>query len=218
MKRLVSETFGQEMTEELRGRGYPVLMDIFDLQADFMGCYAWDGKSVIEFGAFDGRHSEVALRLGAESATVIEGRVENLMNARPLQPEKVRFYVEDIRRLHVDHEAADVGLIFGVLYHLDNPVKFLREALRLCRESVFIWTHVASVNDMECEGYQGQAFTDAGNTDNSALEPLTAFWFEGVELDRCLADLGFVTTKLVRMPTPVTPGRPAVCLRAERVR
>jgi 2-polyprenyl-3-methyl-5-hydroxy-6-metoxy-1,4-benzoquinol methylase len=212
----VSTNFGKEITAELIARGYPVLYDIFDLQADFLSHYPWAGKTVIEFGAYDGRHSEVALTLGAEFATVIEGRAENLKHADPAYPELVRFIVDDIRCLRANIKTADVGLIFGVLYHLDNPVKFLRDTLPHCRQAVFIWTHVGSTIDMNCESYFGQAYNDPGISDNCALEPLTAFWFSQKELVRCLDDNGFRVTDIVDMPTPVTQA-PAVCLRAERV-
>jgi 2-polyprenyl-3-methyl-5-hydroxy-6-metoxy-1,4-benzoquinol methylase len=212
----VGTNFGKEITAELIARGYPVLYDIFDLQADFLSHYPWAGKTVIEFGAYDGRHSEVALALGAEFATVIEGRAENLEHADPAYPELVRFIVEDIRRLRANIKPADIGLIFGVLYHLDNPVAFLRNALQLCKEAVCMWTHTGSTIDMNCESYFGQAYNDPGVTDNCALEPLTAFWFNQKELVRCLNDNGFQVVEMVDMPTPVTQAL-AVCLRAERI-
>ena len=218
-----SESFGKEMCEELRGRGYPVLYDIFDLQAQFMSGFDWRGKTVMELGAFDGRHSEVALRLGASFATVVEGREENVRYANPDQPMKVRFVVGDIREALTlpspdgRGEEVDVGLIFGVLYHLDNPVRFLERALTYFREAVFIWTHVASTINLECEGYAGMRYEDPGRTDNDALEPLTAFWFEEDELVRCLRANGFEVVRIHEMRTPVTPGAEAVCVWAERI-
>jgi len=230
-KTIFGESFGREMCGELRGRGYPVLEGIFDRQAQFMSQFDWTGKSVMELGAFDGRHSEVALKLGAKFATVVEGRRENLKHANPAWPEKVRFVVGDIREIlnHQDTEytkenqegqgviePVDVGLIFGVLYHLDNPVRFLEKALTYCREAVFIWTHVADSINLECEGYAGKGYEDPGRSDNDALEPLTAFWFDEDELVRCLEENGFRVVKVVEMRTPVYPA-PAVCVWAERL-
>jgi hypothetical protein len=218
------ETFGKEITVELKGRGYPVLEGIFDHQAQFMCGYDWKDKTVLELGAWDGRHSEVALKLGASIATVVEGRAENLMDAHPACPWRVRFVVGDVRELnpliytdqHENKTEFDVGLIFGVLYHLDNPVRFLRDALGLCREAVFIWSHVASTIDMSCDGYQGQAYVDPGQGGNDAISPLTAFWFEKDELVRCLEENGFGVVQMVDMPTPRHPA-PAVCVFAERI-
>ena len=213
------ESFGKEMCKMLIGRGYPVLEGIFDRQAQFMSGFNWTGKTVLELGAFDGRHSEVALKLGATYAIVVEGREENLKFAAPAWPGMVRFVVGDVRDLgacHV-HLQVDVGLIFGVLYHLDNPVRFLRQALMLCREAVFIWTHVADSINMEREGYAGMRYEDPGRTDNDALEPLTAFWFAWDELVRCLEENGFGVVKIEGMRTPVTPSAEAVCVWAERM-
>jgi SAM-dependent methyltransferase len=212
------ESFGKEMCGELRGRGYPVLYDIFDHQAQFMSGYDWEEKGVLDLGAWDGRHSEVAIRLGARCATVVEGRAENLKDAHPARPEKVRFVVGDIRKLDEllpVHIRWDVGLIFGVLYHLDNPVRFLKQALPRMREAVFIWTHVADTIDLECEGYAGKRYEDPGRSGNDAIEPLTAFWFAGDELVRCLGENGFEVVRMVNMPTPRHPA-PAVCVWAER--
>ena len=218
------ESFGREMCGELRGRGYPVLEGIFDRQAQFMSGFDWRGKTVLELGAFDGRHSEVALRLGAAFATVVEGRKENLKHANPAWPGRVGFVVGDIRDMKAltpnpspdGRGEYDVGLIFGVLYHLDNPVRFLEKALNLCREAVFIWTHVADTINLECEGYAGKGYEDPGRSDNDALEPLTAFWFDEDELVRCLGKNGFGVVKIVEMRTPVYPA-PAVCVWAERL-
>ena len=96
----MTESFGREMCGELIGRGYPVLEGIFDHQAQFMSGYNWTGKTMIDLGAWDGRHSEVALKLGASFATVVEGREENLKDAHPAWPEKVRIVVKDIRELN----------------------------------------------------------------------------------------------------------------------
>jgi hypothetical protein len=210
------ETFGKEMCDELKGRGYPVLEGIFDRQAQFMSSYNWQGKTVLELGAWDGRHSEVALTLGAMFATVVEGRKENLKDAHPAWPERVQYVVQDIRELDNDIEEADVLLIFGVLYHLDNPVKFLRHVLgTYCLEAVFIWTHVAGACNSQCEGYVGQNYGDPGREGNDALSPLTAFWFRRDELVRCLEENGFRVVKMVDIPTPRHPGQ-AVCVWAER--
>lgn len=223
----IAESFGREMCEELMGRGYPVLMGIFDHQAQFLAAsgYEWEGKTVLELGAFDGRHSEVAIRLGASSAMVVEGREENLKHANPAESDKVRFImgdvqdIDDLRFFPASNQSIryDASLIFGILYHLKNPVFVLKRALAYSKEAVFIWTHVAdTVINMECEGYMGQRYQDPGVNANDAIEPLTAFWFAQDELVRCLNDNGFRVVRIVDMPTPVYP-KPAVCLMAERI-
>ena len=59
-------------------------------------------------------------------------------------------------------------------------------------------------------------YEDPGRTDNDALEPLTAFWFDEDELVRCLEENGFRVVKIIEMRTPVTPTAEAVCVWAER--
>ncbi|MBZ5568034.1 MAG: class I SAM-dependent methyltransferase [Acidobacteriia bacterium] len=84
----------------------------------------------------------------------LDGRPENIEQAQRRNPQ-LRFIVKDIE----DPELArtdpfDFVLCFGLLYHLENPFRAIRNLFALTRGCLLIETQVASSADTNCVLYQ----------------------------------------------------------------
>jgi tRNA (mo5U34)-methyltransferase len=77
----------------------------------------------------------------------LEFRRDNIdaaeLMARALQIDNVAYTQADLQRLPYEADlCADFVLMFGLLYHLENPIHTLRLAARLCRKHLLIETQV----------------------------------------------------------------------------
>lgn len=194
--------------------------DFFNTQMDYLSKRIdWTGLTIIEYGAQHARHSLALLGLGAKRAMAIEGRQSNLDQVDNPNKLPLKLLCADVRTLaNINLGKFDVGLIFGVLYHLDRPVDFLRAELPRIKKHLFIWTHYCNPNSINTiqEGYKGMTYADPGQSKSDALTPMVAFWFEHDELLRFLKDNGFDVVETVNMPTPVSPGLPGMMVYATR--
>jgi ubiquinone/menaquinone biosynthesis C-methylase UbiE len=124
--------------------------------------------------------------------------------------ENVSYMLGDIR--HLDEqpiEPADAVLMYGLLYHVEDPLRFLRIASRLARRAVLIETQVTGVElemDVEFGMYRWMrpvygTFVlidddnnrEGGNT-GLAMIPSTA------ALRHCLTRLGFSNVYTISIP------------------
>ena len=191
--------------------------EFFEKQIAFMrGCMDFKGKTVIEFGAQFGKHSARLIDAGAVHSTAIEGRVDNLDNFVKGYGGRIMSVLADVRAYRPFYHK-DIGLVLGILYHLDRPALFLKAQLPYIDKGLFIWTHYTAKSGTELDGYKGVLWHDKGKSNSDALVPLEAFWFTKRELFRCLEDNGFKVRKHEEMKTPISPQYPAVMLYAERV-
>src|SRR5574343_1283717 len=183
--------------------------EFFETQMAYLAnAIDWRGMTVIEYGAQHARHSLALLNLGAAHALAIDGRQSNLDQVSNPDHLPLESLCVDIREPFTDPTQYDVGLILGVLYHLDMPVRFLFSELPRIRNHLVIWTHYVNTTPTEQAGYFGNIWLDSGSDKSASLEPLAAFWFERDELLRCLRDNGFHVVETVDMPTPVSPQYP----------
>lgn len=189
----------------------------FTMQKVFLsGLKIWKGATVIKYGAQHCRHGALALDLGAKYVVSVEGRPENLAKAPTNYGARLHTVCQDIRKLPF-LGTFDIGMIFGVLYHLDDPVSFLKTQLPFIRQSVLIWTHYSENPFQAFKGYHGEFWNDPGVTNSDALEPLKAFWFARDELLRLLEEEGFTIKQAMEMPTPVSPHYKGMMIYAERM-
>ena len=112
----------------------------------------FEGKHVLDIGAWDGAHSFLAERWGAKSVTALD----NYMN-KPDSPYQEGFKIakkilnSEVKMINMDLIDAtpenigkyDVILFAGVLYHLDDPYRSLKIVKELLNEGgmLFIETH-----------------------------------------------------------------------------
>jgi SAM-dependent methyltransferase len=99
-----------------------------------------EGRRVLEVGAGVGRLSGFFLERGCE-LVVTEGRPENVLELRR------RFPDVQAREWDVEEPLADLGrfavvFCYGLLYHLENPLRALRNMAEVCDELLLIETMI----------------------------------------------------------------------------
>lgn len=103
--------------------------------------------SALDLGSHQGWFAAQLARLGCSRVTGLEPREQHIEDARlitgALGLDQIEFVQGDID--HIDQsgvETADIVLMFGLLYHLENPVAAIRAAHRYCRRVCLIETQV----------------------------------------------------------------------------
>lgn len=116
---------------------------------EFLGL---SGKSVMEFGCFEGIHS-IALAMHGAKVTGVDARPINLAKTvvraglYGLQVQPLLLDLDDTHQLEM---AGNLGLLksdilvhIGVLYHLENPVQHLEKVLPYIKDAILLDTHIA---------------------------------------------------------------------------
>lgn len=110
------------------------------------------GKTVLDIGAYDGFFSFAAERRGAARVLATDKVCWNLYGmatkdgfdlarqALGSRVEEMVIGVEDITPERVG--VFDVVLMLGVLYHAEDPFRYIRIASSVCREMLILETHV----------------------------------------------------------------------------
>jgi len=103
--------------------------------------------TALDLGSHQGWFSSHLARLGCSRVTGLEPRAQHIEDARlvsaALGLDQVEFVQGDIDAIDASGvEAADIVLMFGLLYHLENPVAAIRAARRYCRRVCLIETQV----------------------------------------------------------------------------
>ncbi len=158
-------------------------------------------RDVLEIGCFEGVHTVALARL-ARRVMAADSRVENVVKTI------VRCAVLGERPLvfpwDVEHGllpgidvTCDVLHHVGVLYHLVDPVRHLREVLPHVRQAVMLDTHVASADtavDSYVSGpdrFRYQRYREGGREEPFAGMADHAKWLLEADLIRVLREAGF---------------------------
>lgn len=127
------------------------------------------GLRVLDMGCNEG---EMAIEFAMHGASVVavDGRESNLAKPRFVKEvlgiDKLTIVNENVMNVtHGQYGEFDVVLCFGLLYHLDEPYRFLRSVYQVTKRLLFLNTHVA---------VPGQSQPDLSQED------LTEFVFAGV--------------------------------------
>jgi SAM-dependent methyltransferase len=104
------------------------------------------GKSVIDIGSGVGHLSKSLAELGGD-VFCVDGRDANISRLRELYPSRKAAVVdvETDALLHVGE--FDVVFCYGLLYHLSDPLGFIRRAAALCREWLIIETCIMDAEE-----------------------------------------------------------------------
>jgi SAM-dependent methyltransferase len=97
------------------------------------------GRSVIDVGCGIGRLSEFFMERGCD-VLCVDGRGENIEQLRRLYPERRAAVVDVTTDQLLEHGSFDVVFCYGLLYHLTDPLAFLRSAASICRELMIVET------------------------------------------------------------------------------
>jgi 2-polyprenyl-3-methyl-5-hydroxy-6-metoxy-1,4-benzoquinol methylase len=131
------------------------------------------GRSVLEAGSGPGYLGQYLVEAGCE-VTSVDAREANLERLRELFPQR-RTRVFD---LDADDPKSlgefDVVLAYGVLYHLENPLRALRSLAALARELILIETQVLD-HPLPLVRYEEETSTFSQALRNLACRPTPSF-------------------------------------------
>jgi glycosyltransferase involved in cell wall biosynthesis/SAM-dependent methyltransferase len=173
------------------GGGYEVSEDDPLLRA-FID-HAPMARRVLELGCMEGgRTFPLARRVG--QVVGVDARREHLQRARFIER---ALGVTNITFLESDLEAGDLAALgtfdvvynVGLVYHLADPARLLRQCAEVAPE-MLLWTHVVDDSDVEHRGYRGR-FTTENPTDRIGGLRSRSFRPERSELVRMLDDCGW---------------------------
>jgi glycosyltransferase involved in cell wall biosynthesis len=150
-------------------------------------------RRVLELGCMEGgRTFPLARRVG--HVVGVDARREHLQRARFIERE---LGVSNVTFLETDLEAGDLAALgtfdaifnVGLLYHLSDPARLLRQCADVAPE-MLLWTHVVDEGDVTHRGYRGQFFSE-NPTDRIGGLRSRSFRPERSELVRMLDDCGW---------------------------
>lgn len=103
------------------------------------------GKNVLELGPLEGGHTYMLEQHGAASILAIEANTRAFLKClivkELLSLQRARFLCGDFRKfLPAEPGVFDAVFACGVLYHMTEPVRLLRDIARTAPQ-LFLWTH-----------------------------------------------------------------------------
>jgi len=106
--------------------------------------------TAVDFGSHEGYYS-IELSRHFKSVRGYEYREESLRAAclitDVLGVRNVEYVKADLQKMEFDQSlAADFVLVYGLIYHLENPIHAIRLASQLCRKHILIETQVFPYN------------------------------------------------------------------------
>lgn len=136
----------------------------------------WRGKSVLDVGCNEGAYGLGALGHGAASLTGFDTRPINVEKARFVAGlrghESAEFHVatcDSWVRAHPGKQF-DVVMLYGILYHLPEPQRTIREYCALAREWVFVSCCLFDL--LGVDGYTWTTETENVAASDAALDSL----------------------------------------------
>lgn len=97
------------------------------------------GKSVIDIGCGVGHLSQVLEEMGAD-VTCVDGRAENIARIHELYPQRKALVVDVETDKLPDLGTFDVVFCYGLLYHLADPLGFIRRTAAMCGDWLILET------------------------------------------------------------------------------
>jgi hypothetical protein len=176
------------------------------------------GRSVIEFGPFDGGQTAALVRLGVRNVTCIEARAENVTKTRTAAEvfdwPQVRVIMDDFHNADATkYGRYDMAFAHGVYYHSVAPFVFLDNLLSLA-PAIFLGGFCATDEsppgpwmELVHEGrtYRVKQYRETDNF-TAGVNPV-AYFFHGDDLLRFFSERGYAVTTISDEPKPVTAGR-----------
>lgn len=156
-------------------------------------------ERVLELGCMEGgRTFPLARRVG--HVLGVDVRREHLQRARFIQRER---NVQNVTFLELDLEATDLETLgtfdaihnVGLLYHMADPAKLLRQLAAIAPE-MLLWTYVVDDEDAQQAGYQGR-FVHENPADRIGGVRSRSFRPTRSELMRMLSDCGWRDVELI---------------------
>jgi SAM-dependent methyltransferase len=163
-----------------------------DLELAFPGA----GRSAIrvaDLGCLEGGYAAAFAQAGYD-VTGFEARADNIacceFLAERLKLSNLRFVQDDVRNVFGPESEWDAVFCCGLLYHLDDPVAFLRQLGRATRRLLIAQTHYSTRPDAKHEGHRGHWY-DEGRGRWESWKNERSFWLTRKDLMSAMRDAGF---------------------------
>ena len=105
---------------------------------------------VVDLGCLEGGYAVEFAKLGFQTLG-IEARQDNLDKCNfvksDLQLSNLEFVKDDVRNVE-NYGQFDIVLCYGLLYHLNDPVSFIRTLNRVTKKLLLLSTHYAPFHDV----------------------------------------------------------------------
>ena len=153
------------------------------------------GKTVLDVGAGVG-HLSAALAEQGGIVTCVDGREENIAKLRELYPDRNALVIDVETDALTGVGMFDVVFCYGLLYHLFDPLGFIRRVASICREWIIVETCITDAEDRivrlvsEHEANHSQAIHAMGCRPSSAYVTfcLKSAGFQNVYVTSTLPD------------------------------
>lgn len=147
------------------------------------------GGTVADLGCLEGAYSAEFAKAGYQ-VTGIDVRQSNLARC-PAVP-RLRLVNADVRFLAQRGESYDAVFASGILYHLEDPVRFLRQVAPLT-PLLILDTHVSADGGERHEGCDGHWYDEPGGLDDpwGAWVNGRSFWLTLPDLLRSVREAGY---------------------------
>ena len=199
----------------------------------FLSVNPVQGKTILELGPLEAAHTYILEKHGGATVVAIEGHQNSFMKSlivKNLYDLRSKFLLGNFID-YVANETNTYDVIFasGVLYHMQDPLKFLENISKLT-DTIFLWTHYCTSDDTGYAQkepvivqYHGKEiimhqclYGESVNRANfpGGIRPV-AYWMNRQSILDVLSLLGF-NELLVGCETPTTEAGPAFCVLAKR--
>lgn len=152
------------------------------------------GASVADLGCLHGSYTLEFARAGYEAAG-IEVRPDSYAVCRDRAVPGCEFINDDVRNIAA-HGPFDATFCCGLLYHLDEPVKYLRVLGEVTRKLLILQTHVSLAPDAENEEKAGHWYgeppvSEQASAPWSSWGNERSFWLAKPDLIAAVQEAGF---------------------------
>jgi SAM-dependent methyltransferase len=153
------------------------------------------GATVADLGCLHGAYAVEFARQGYRT-TGIEARPVNLAKCRQRAAEVkldgLSFVQDDVRNID-SHGTFDAVFCCGILYHLDEPAKFLRTLGQVTNRLLIVQTHFAITANADNEGHDGHWYEETGGAGNpwASWGNERSFWLTKRDLMLATQEAGF---------------------------
>jgi SAM-dependent methyltransferase len=185
-------------TETLRG-AEPVadngicLAALRDLALAFPGVPRGSVR-VADLGCLEGGHAAAFAQAGYNT-TGFEVRAENFLCCRYVENRlalpNLHYVRADVRDAFTEPDAWDAVFCCGLLYHLDNPVAFLRQLGKAARRLLIVQAHYSTRPDAVHEGHRGHWYDEPATARWASWQNARSFWLTRKDLLAAMRDAGF---------------------------
>jgi len=159
-------------------------------------------ETILELGSFEGGHTpKLASHPTVTHVLGLDGREANITRAsfvhELLESRKVRFIQTDLEAIDLTKFGKfDAILCVGVLYHLPEPWKLLRQMANTAPRA-YIWTQVTSPKKVNTtvNGYMGRFYKEHGLEDRLSGLSSRSFWPTKDALVKMVKDCGYPNVK-----------------------